>query len=82
MRVCMCVTNMNTMKKRLNNKSVQQIIKYMLTKYFYRILIMYVWRNVSSHMLVVCFFRWFDEISVVVFEAGASLTVKVEQERK
>ena len=51
----------------------------MLTKYFYRILIMYVRRNESSPMLVVCFFRWFDEISVIVFEAGASLTVKVEQ---
>ena len=51
----------------------------MLTKYFNRISIMYVMRNVSSPMLVVCFFRWFDEI---VFEAGASLTVKVEQGRK
>ena len=36
----------------------------------------------SSPMLVVCFFRWLDEISVVVFKAGASLTVKVEQGRK
>ena len=36
----------------------------------------------SSPMLVVCFFRWFDEISVVVFEAGANLTVMVEQGRK
>ena len=43
---------------------------------------MYVRRNVSSPMLVVCFFRWFDEISVVVFVAGASLTVKVEKGRK
>ena len=54
----------------------------MLTKYVYRILIMYVRTNVSSPMLVVCFFRWFDEISVAVFEAGASLTVKGEQGRK
>ena len=53
----------------------------MLTKYFKRILIMYVRRNVSSPMLVVCFFRVFVEISVVVFEAGASLIVKVEQEK-
>ena len=54
----------------------------MLTKYFYRILIMYVRRNMSSPMLVVCFFQWFDEISVVVFKARASLTVKVEPGRK
>ena len=73
---------MNTMKKRLNNKSVLEIIKWMLTKYFYRILIMYIRRNVSPPMLVVYFFLCFDEISVVVFEAGASLTIKVEQERK
>ena len=33
----------------------------------------------SSLMLVVSFFRWFDEISMVVFEAGESLTVKEEQ---
>ena len=54
----------------------------MLTKYFYRILIMYIRGNVSSLILVVCFFRWFDKISVVIFEAGASLTVKVELGRK
>ena len=57
-------------------------MKCKLTKYFYRILIMYVRRKVFSPMLVVCFFRWLDEISVVVFEVGASLTVKVEQGRK
>ena len=54
----------------------------MLTKYFYKILIMYVRKNASSPVLVVGFLRWFDEISVVVFEAGASLTVNVEQGRK
>ena len=54
----------------------------MLTKYFYRILVIYVRRDVSSPMVVVSFFRWFDENSMVVFEVGASLTVKVEQERK
>ena len=36
----------------------------------------------SSPMLIACFFRGFDEISVFVFEAGASLTVKVEHGRK
>ena len=54
----------------------------MFTKYFYRILIMYVGRNVSSPKLVACFFRWFDEISVFVFEAVTSLTEKAGQERK
>ena len=40
------------------------------------------WRNVSSPMLVVCFFRWFDEVSGVDFEAGVSLIEKVGQGRK
>ena len=36
----------------------------------------------SSPILVVCVFRGFYEISMVVFEAGASLTEKAEEERK
>ena len=43
---------------------------------------MYVWRNVSSPKLVVCYFRWFDEMSVFVLEAVTSLTEKAGQERK
>ena len=35
----------------------------------------------SSPMLLVCFFRWFDEISVV-FEVGKNLSEKVQQVRE
>ena len=38
--------------------------------------------HVSSPMLVVFSLSGFDEISVVVFEAGKILTEKVEEERK
>ena len=68
--VCVCVTNTNT-TKRLNNKSVLCVLTI-----FYKILIVYIMRNVSSPLLFVSFFRWFDEISVVL-EVGKNLAEKM-----
>ena len=61
MCVCVCVTNTNTTKKDYLTK----VPDACYLSIFYRILIVFIRRNVPSSMLFISFFRWVDEISVV-----------------